>query len=77
VGGVTSLLGGSDISKSELIQAGFVSGGAYAVNGKEDSPRDEPNGKKDLGHHSQVANEEVSVHSIGALDVVIVCSVYR
>lgn len=69
---ISRLLCWSDVSERKAIQTVFSIGGASSVEGEEEGPREEPNRQEEYNHHSEEPDEEISVHPIGTLDVLVI-----
>jgi hypothetical protein len=66
VSGISHLVVGGDIPKSEKVQTRISRNACFhGINGHEDGPGDKPDRKEYVGHDSEEANEKVRVKTIG------------
>lgn len=55
----------ADISKREAIQTILsIYTGPSSVNGEEDEPRKNPNGKEELSHEPEESNKDVGIYTV-------------
>lgn len=63
--GVSHLVVGGDISESEKVQTRISKNACFhRIDGHENDPGDQPDGKECVGHDSEKANEKVRVKTI-------------
>ena len=74
--GISHLAVGGNISESEKVQTRVSKNTCFhRIDGHEDGPGDQPDGKERVGHDSEEANEKVRVKTIGWYDGAIVCAI--